>query len=293
MGDSYTRRDFVVRTGILGAVAALGWLPGLGSSAAMAQSADDLPLDQLGALLRELARDTFDGFASMVVPGPDPYSVAQGVTSPRPGAIAARASSVAMDTFDRLIPLPDLALANIAVALAVGMSAPPVSLPPALAGLPASVTDQLDEALRSYTENDQPIPVSVIMALVLNQAAVAVDPAAVSGPFLSPFARLSYGDKLAAMAQLEGATADVVATVDAHLPEPETGSAAGLIRFAINGLFAIVNFGSYGEHAVLDPVTRQLIGRPVGWEATGYQPDGPVAGWAELRGYFHGHRAAD
>jgi hypothetical protein len=288
VGGSYTRRDFIVRSGILGAAVAVGWVPGTRLPRAIGQTADDLPLSDIGELLRVLARDTFDGFASMVVPGPDAYSVAQGASAVGPGAIDAGVSTLLMDTFDHFIALPDLALANVAVALSAGLAAPPLSLPPTLAGAATPVTNQLDDALRVFTENDQAIPVSVVLALVLNQAAVAVNPAAVSGRFVSPFARLSFDEKLAAMELLETASADAVATVDAQLPDSETGSASGLIRFTANAMFAVAAFGAYAEQAVFDPVARQLTGRPVGWSSTRYQPNGPVAGWAEFRGYFRG-----
>lgn len=284
MGGSLTRRGFLIRSGILGAAVALGRLHW--PSPASAQSVDDV-----AALLRDLARDTFDGFVSMVIPGPDPYSVAQGVTSPRPGAIAAGASELVMTSFDGFFALPDRAAANIAVALASGLGAPPLALPSELAGAPRQLTDQLDEAVLAYTANDETVPVSLLLALALNQAAVQVNPAALSGQFISPFARLSYAEKLAALESLETATADVVATIDANLPEAETGSASGLIRFTANAVFALAAFAPYTEYGNLD-AARRLTGRPLGWALTGYQPDGPVLGWAELRGYFRGHTKA-
>ena len=284
MGGSLTRRGFLIRSGVLGAALALGRVAW--PERATAQSVDDV-----AALLRDLSRDTFDGFVSMVVPGPDAYSVAQGVTSTRPGAIAADASGLVMTTFDRFFALPDQAMANLAVALGSGLAAPPLSMPPEIAGIPRQVTDQLDDALRAYTENNQTVPVSLLLALALNQAAVEVNPAALSGQFISPFARLSYEEKLAAMESLETATADVVATIDANLPEAETGSAAGLIRFTANAVFALAAFAPYSEWGTLDP-SRRLTGRPLGWTLTGYQPDGPVLGWDEFRGYFRGHTKA-
>jgi hypothetical protein len=288
MGASTTRRDFIVRSGILGAALAIGWVPGTRFPAALAQTADDLPISTIAKLLEALARDTFDGFASMVVPGHDAYSVAQGVSAVGPGAIDAGVSTMLMNTFDHFIALPDLALANIAVALSTGLASPPLSLPSALASVATPLTNQLDHALRKFTENSQAIPVSVVLALALNQAAVAVNPAAVSGRFVSPFARLSFDEKLAAMETLETADAGVVETIDAELPDSETGSASGLIRFAANAIFSFAAFGAYAEQAVFDPVDRRLTGRPVGWSTTGYQPDGPVIGWDEFRGYFRG-----
>jgi hypothetical protein len=63
VGGSYTRRDFIVRSGILGAAVAVGWVPGTRLPRALGQTVDDLPLSDIKELLRVLARDTFDGFA--------------------------------------------------------------------------------------------------------------------------------------------------------------------------------------------------------------------------------------
>jgi hypothetical protein len=94
------------------------------------------------------------------------------------------------------------------------------------------------------------------------------------------------------MELLETASADLVATIDEQLPTPQTGSASGLIRYAVNAILTVATFAAYAEQAVFDPVTRRLTGRPVGWSATGYQPNGPVAGWDEFHGYFRGHTTA-
>ena len=80
---------------------------------AFGQTADDLPVSDIGELLQVLARGTFDGFASMVVPGTDIYSVAQGVTAVGPGGVDAEVSTMLMKTFDHFIALPDRALANV------------------------------------------------------------------------------------------------------------------------------------------------------------------------------------
>jgi hypothetical protein len=291
---SLTRRDFLVRSGVLGAVVALYPAVAARRLRAAAQPIDGLApvLAQLRTVLQALARDTFDGLSSFIIPGPDPYSVAQGVTSPRPGAIAAKATDFVMASADFFVPFPDRLLAEAAVALSEGLRSSPVSLPPELAGVPLSVTDQLDDAVRAYIENDQTIPAAVIVALLLNQLAVMTNPAAVSGQFLSPFARLTFAEKLAAWESLEGAEPDLVATIDANLPSPETESVSGVMRFLGSALPAFVGFFTYNEAAAFDATTRTLTGRPLGWTLTGYQPDGPVDGWDEFKGYFQGRRRA-
>ncbi len=273
---------------------ALVGVAGPGALPAWGQSPDDLApvLAQIRAVLAELARDTFDGLASFVIPGPDPHSVAQGVTSTKPGGIAAKATQFLIESADFFVPFPDRNLGAIAVALSEGLKTSPLPLPPELAGIPLTVTDQLDEAIRAYTENDQAIPLSVVFALAINQLAVAVNPAAVSGAFLSPFARLSYAEKLAAWEMFEGGNPDIVAMIDANLPEPQTESVSGVLRFAAGALLEFTAFGTYSEYSAFDPVTRKLTGRPVGWAVTGYQPNGPVEGWNEFKGYFQGRRKA-
>jgi hypothetical protein len=193
---------------------------------------------------------------------------------------------------DDFVPLPDRNTNAYGFALSEGLRTAPVSIPSDLALIPLTVTDQLDEAIRAYTENDQVLPLSLVFALAMNQAAVAVNPLAVSGAFLSPFARLTYAEKLAAMAMIEGANADLVATIDGALPEPETESISGILRFVGGALYEFVAFGVFSEYSAFNPATKQLTGRPVGWAISGYQPNGPVEGWDEFKGYFQGRKEA-
>ena len=60
--------------------------------------------------------------------------------------------------------------------------------------------------------------VGLAVALLLNLVATQVDPLAVSGPFLSPFARLRFDQKAQAFALIEGPDADLVAL----LKDPNT-----------------------------------------------------------------------
>jgi hypothetical protein len=293
MADSLlTRRDFLVKSGILGALVAVYGAAGPGGIPAWAQTPDDLApvIAALRTTLQELARDTYSGLVAFVVPGPDPYSVAQGVTTPKPGGIAARNVDFMVAAIDDFVPLPDRNTNAYGFALSEGLRTAPIPIPAELAGIPLMVTEQLDEAIRAYTENDQVLPLSLVFALAMNQAAVAVNPLAVSGAFLSPFARLTYDEKLQAMAMIEGANADLVATIDGGLPEPETESISGILRFVGGALYEFVAFGTFSEYGVFDPATRKLTGRPVGWAMSGYQPNGPVEGWDEFKGYFQGRK---
>ena len=62
---------------------------------------------------------------------------------------------------------------------------------------------------------------------------------------------------------------------------------------AIPRRFEFAAFGAYAEWHALDGTTRTLTERPVGWQLTNYQPDGPVEGWDELIGYYQDRREVD
>src|SRR6266536_5394003 len=52
------------------------------------------------AVTVDLVHDTLNGLAAFVVPGPDAYSVAQGVSTPEPGAIAAFVTEIFIPVLD-------------------------------------------------------------------------------------------------------------------------------------------------------------------------------------------------
>src|SRR6266852_4615352 len=52
----------------------------------------------------DLVHDTLNGLAAFVVPGPDVYSVAQGVNTPEPGAIAALVTEIFIPVLDGSMP---------------------------------------------------------------------------------------------------------------------------------------------------------------------------------------------
>jgi hypothetical protein len=107
------------------------------------------------------------------------------------------------------------------------------------------------------------------VAALLNSTALAVNPA-VTGPFQSPFANLSFAHKAIVFSVLEGNAA--AAPIAGVLP-------------------LIVGFLSYSEVAVFDPVTRTISDRPIGWDLANYS--GVSDGRDEFRGYFKNRRKAD
>jgi hypothetical protein len=103
---------------------------------------------------------------------------------------------------------------------------------------------------------------SATVAALLNGVAQLVNPAAI-GPFLSPFAQLSYAEK-----------AIVFQFMDGH---PDYKVLAGVLP-------ALVAFFAYAEAGVFDPATRSLTGTPLGWTLSNYQ--GVSDGRDEFRGYL-------
>jgi hypothetical protein len=120
----------------------------------------------------------------------------------------------------------------------------------------------------------QTLPASGGVAMLLNRYAVEVNPAAASGQFVSPFARLSNAEKAEVFKRFES---------DASLDDTE-------VKFVSGILFGFVAFLAWSEGGVIDPATRLPKSMPVGWTLSRY--GGPAEGYAELRGYYQGHRAA-
>jgi hypothetical protein len=256
-GPALSRRQFLGRCGVLGAAAAVG-------PAALARAA---PPEPAAELMRLLARDTIRGLVVFAVPGPDAYSRAQGETSRTPGALEAKADVLTMQALDEFLPLPD-AYVN------------------ALAG----AFEPVHQLLRS----DTTIPLSLLMALILNFEATAVNPLAVIGPFpAAPFSNLRVRDKARVFEQLEDGQSDVVALLDEHAPQPLKGQLSGLVKYVGATLLEFATFSPYVEFGVWDPRTRTATRRPVGWDLTNYMPGRttPADGWAEHKGYYEGRRA--
>jgi hypothetical protein len=122
-----------------------------------------------------------------------------------------------------------------------------------------------------------------------------VSPAALAGPFISPFANLPWEGKGAAFAMIEEQHAALVAAIDGNLPQPLDESVSGLLRFVPGALLEFTAFGTFSEFHQLDRSVdpMRLQGRPVGWDLTRYQEGMLEAGrgWDELLGYHKDVRA--
>ncbi|MGH3327879.1 MAG: hypothetical protein ACRDPT_08830 [Streptomycetales bacterium] len=299
------RRAFLARVGVLGVAACTpGLLPRVAQALPGDPGAGEV-LDVLRPALAELARDTLNGLAAFAVPGPDPYSAAQGTPSAAPGALDAGTPDFLIHALDHFVPAPDLIVDPLAAALAAnlgGVALPltePLTRPPTqplpgdLVRVPAGDVRKLGDALRLLLESDETVPLSLLVALLLNELATRVNPAALRGPFVAPFARLSYAEKAEAFRLLEGPDAGLVAAIDGGLPEPARHSVSGALRFVGGALLEFSAFGTFTEFAVFDRATGRLTGRPVGWQLTGFLPGGPVEGWDEFRGYYQGRTRVD
>jgi hypothetical protein len=129
----------------------------------------------------------------------------------------------------------------------------------------------------------------------LNFLATLVNPDSIVGPFTSPFANLSFDQKIAAFRLVEEDATSVVALLDTNLPEPLKESLSGLLAFLPGALLEFAAFGIYGEFSAFDPQTRQLVGVPVGWQLSNYLAGAnftPVEGWNEFKGYLGGRTSA-
>jgi hypothetical protein len=289
MTPRYTssRRAFLARIGVLGAALGTGLLeaPNRASVTTDATAGGaSLALPQLEALLGELARDTLNGLTTFVVPGPDRYSRAQGTPRREPGALDAKATDFMIEALDNFVPFPQELARPVATALSTGLSGLGIELPLELGGILPIALGTLDDALAELLASQDTIPLSLAIALLLNRVATQVNPLAVRGVFLSPFARLSFADKARAFALLEGPDADLVQLLDTELPEPLHESVSGILRFVGGALLEFPAFGSYSEWAVFDPATKTLRSTPVGWQLTGY--GGVSDGWDEFLGYY-------
>jgi hypothetical protein len=292
---SVSRRVFLARVGVLGAAVGVGG-PMRSAALAPAGAGPRVPSGPelaaaLPPLLAELARDTLNGLVVFVVPGPDAYSRAQGTRRREPGALDARATDFMIEALDNFVPFPDEVARPVAAALATGLADLGIELPGLLGGLLPGLVEMLDDVLADLLQSDETIPLSLVVALLLNLAATQVNPLAVNGLFVSPFARLSHNQKAQAFALIEGTDADLVAALDTQLPEPLRQSVSGVLRFIGGALLEFPAFASYNEWAVLDRRTKTLRNTPVGWRLSGY--GGVSDGWDELLGYYQGRTEVD
>lgn len=297
----FSRRAFLARAGVLGAVVGAGGviaaLPVWATNTAKPSplSGKALIEDLVGLLrpaLDALAHDTLSGLAAFALPGNDQYSVAQGTLSTTAGGVQARGAGFLTQALDDFVPFPSELATPLAAAFSTALADLHLPLNNPTLLLPIQLVNNVDSALSFLLQNDQTIPLSLAVAILLNLLATQVDPSSMltPGPDLSPFSRLTFAQKAQAFALLEGTESNLVAALDMQLPEPLRDSVSGLLKYVGGSLLEFAAFGSLGEWGVFDAATKQLTGLPVGWQLSGYQPNGVVDGWPEFKGYYQGRQ---
>jgi hypothetical protein len=287
--SQFGQREFFVRAGVVGAAVVLLDAADLTDATSPAEAGVPAPV---AALLDQLATDTINGLIAFVVPGPDPYSVAQGVSDPVPGGIEADGTAFLLNALDNFFPVPAEPLSLLVQALATGLSDKVPLLPAGLTlnlSAPLELTTALDQVLAGLVGLNGSVPLSEMVALLLNFLASTVDPASITGTFLSPFSNLTFAQKASVFELLEVDSVSVAQMIDGNLPEPLKDSLSGLLAFLAGALLEFSAFGSYCEFGAFDPTTRQLNGVPVGWRTSNYLVDTnfvPVEGWDEFQGYI-------
>jgi hypothetical protein len=294
--QQFGRRQFLVRAGVLSAalafldVGALGASPSARAAALRRAGVTSLKPADLAPIFDELSSDTLSGLVAFVVPGPDAYSVAQGVSDTAPGGIAADGTAFMLNALDNFFPVPQEAVRLLVQALTTGL----VDNLPGLPGLPVipGLEELLDAALALLLASQENVPLSLVVALLLSFAATVIQPTALNGLFVSPFSRLTFAEKTSVFELLETDASNVAAMIDGSLTEPVKGSISGLIEFLGGALIEFAAFGSYSEYGVFDATTRTITSIPVGWTNSQYlalAPNNmPVEGWDEFKGYLDG-----
>lgn len=296
--NELSRRAFLARIGVLGASTVL--LPQCASGPeALGTLSSELGLSALVDLLRpvlgQLSRDTLNGLVAFSLPGQDPYSRAQGTPRNEPGGIEAQGTDFLIENLDRFLPFPNAIVRPAATALVTALRDLPLPLAGnlvfGLLGPPAVTLGLVDDAVFFILQNDAAAPLSLPVALLLNYVATVVNPLSLKGAFLSPFARLSFAEKAHALELIETPQSNLVALVDAQVPQPLKASVSGLLKFLGGALYEFAAFGSMGESRKFNPQTRTLTGRPVGWQLSGFLPDNQTGeGWDDLIGYYQNRR---
>jgi hypothetical protein len=134
-------------------------------------------------------------------------------------------------------------------------------------GIDANIVDVLIASIDQSQPPPPPFPsFSMMVATVLNNIALTVN-SSPPGTFPSPFARLSFQEKVSVFAYMDADPA--LRTLAALLP-------------------AFAGFLAYSEAGVFDLVTRTLTGQPVGWTLTGYKF---AHGHNEFKGYYQNRRS--
>lgn len=293
------RRRVLVGSGILGAAAAVA--PGLlvpGRAWADLDSSDvQWTAEQLQSALEALRNDTFFGLVAFAVPGDDPYSQQQGVSTPIPGGIGTRADLYLTGGIDRVVPLPPRFMAQLLGGIGGYLEAAPLAIPDDAGDLGENgewILENLDASLADYLEGE--VPNSIMLSLLLNLVANQVIEQPGTGPFIAPFSNLTWEQKGRVMAALDGEGSWLKNALQWTIADNNFREAApGVLQTFVSFVIRIASFASYNEFAVFDPDTLTVTERPLGWVLSGYGTDAPPLpdGDDDFIGYYQGRRSVD
>jgi hypothetical protein len=115
--DGLSRRAFVQRAGAFGAALATIDLAALLDAHGLLPAAEAATLD--------LTRDTLSGLVAFVVPGDDPYSIAQGERARGPGGIGAGAVPALIRGLDDYVPAASLPGGSVTIPASGGVATLP------------------------------------------------------------------------------------------------------------------------------------------------------------------------
>lgn len=291
------RRRLLVGSGVVGAAAAVA--PGLlwsTSAKAMHGGGVEWTGEQLRSALESLRNDTFFAMSAFAVPGNDPYSQVQGVTTAYPGGVGTRADLYISGGTDMLVPMPPEFTQQMLTAIGAYLQFCPMEIPDdAAASLGENgewLLEHLDYRLGSYLE--QGVANSVLVSLLMNLAATLQNREATSGPFVAPFANLTWEDKARVLDELDGDRSWLKTAVTWGVQDNDYRRAVpGVIQSFIAFILRLGGFSAYNEFAVFNPADNTIVQRPLGWVLSQYQPSAPPVadGWDDFIGYYQGRRS--
>lgn len=292
------RRRLLVGSGVVGAAATVA--PGLlwptAARAMHGEGAVEWTEDQLRSALEALRNDTFFAMSAFAVPGNDPYSQSQGVSTAYPGGVGTRADLYLAGGIDLLVPMPPAFMQQLLSAVGAYLRFCPLEIPDdAAASLGENgewLLENLDHKLGSYLE--QGVANSVLVSLLMNLAATLQNGHATAGPFVAPFANLTWDEKARVLDELDGGRSWLKTAVTWGVWDRDyRDSAPGVIQSLIAFMLRIGGFSAYNEFAVFNPANNTIVQRPLGWVLSQYQPSAPPVadGWDDFIGYYQGRRS--
>ncbi len=280
---SRQRRDFLTRSGLVGAVAAV-------SPMLLSSSKSQASLFSSNAFISEvfnaITLDTFAGVSAAVIPGNDWHSISQQQFTLNNGAVAANTQQFLLENLDNYLPWPQELAAPILSALASAYSQAagpiPFSLALALKPVETLILNKLDEYMDKLIAGEETVPLAHVFSLILNR-----------GSHLSPFSRLSFSEKMEVFKRLETGEPDITHLISINLTPEQSALLPGLMNTFARNLIQLSAFGAMSEWHALDSSTRTLNVRPVGWEISNYLPQGNVEGWDDFLGYYQNRSSID